>query len=492
MRQIATFQTQATGTSYRLCFHVASTSASAYTIAVDNVVVGPQTQLYGAPVTDWVDYTPTGTWLVNTSYYGKWRRVGDSMEVDIYVVTSGAPTATSLEVSMPSGYSIDLNKIVGATGVSLRNNLGTFTIFDNGGSPSGHIGMVVGSSTYPTTAFRFISETGAQVTSTSPFTWGASDSIKATIKIPISGWSSTVQMSNDTDTRVVAFNAGKTAAQNITLLNTFETILFDANVVDTHGTYNSATGTYTIPVSGYYHLSLGLIIQGATAGDDIYSRITYTGGTITKIWDADGTGSFPLESSGVVYLNAGDSVRGTFKNATGIRGNIIAGAGDYNVFSIRRLSGPATIASSETVAVKATTSTTSVTTTATTPAIFSVKDYDTHGIYSTSTGIATVPISGKWRISATITSGAAAVAFAATNRAVSIRVVKNGVAADIIQTFTSQVVGTWTVSIGGTTVLNLSAGDQISINCSHGTSVTDFNLSGTADGNHFEMERIGS
>jgi len=116
MRQIATFQTQATGLSYRLCFHVASTSASAYTLAVDNVVVGPQSTVQGAAISDWVSYTPTFSGMGGapattfTLTKANYRRVGDSMQIRISgrFVNNGSG-GTAVTFSLPAG-SIDLWK----------------------------------------------------------------------------------------------------------------------------------------------------------------------------------------------------------------------------------------------------------------------------------------------------------------------------------------------------------------------------------------------
>ena len=89
----ASFQSASNSTSYRLILHCATISASAYTVKFDNVVVGPLVTTTGAAMTDWVAYTPTGSWITNTTYTGKWRRVGDSMEVQGLAICSGAPTA---------------------------------------------------------------------------------------------------------------------------------------------------------------------------------------------------------------------------------------------------------------------------------------------------------------------------------------------------------------------------------------------------------------
>ena len=56
---IANFQTPYNSTSYRLIFHCATTSASAYTVKVDNVKVSPTEYTYGTPITDWQNFPTT-------------------------------------------------------------------------------------------------------------------------------------------------------------------------------------------------------------------------------------------------------------------------------------------------------------------------------------------------------------------------------------------------------------------------------------------------
>ncbi len=96
MRQLATFQSASNSTSYRLIVHTSSTSASAYTLQFDNFSVGPQIVTNGAAVSDWVSFTPTGSWTTNTTYTGLWRRIGDSMEIQAKALCSGAPTSAGL------------------------------------------------------------------------------------------------------------------------------------------------------------------------------------------------------------------------------------------------------------------------------------------------------------------------------------------------------------------------------------------------------------
>src|SRR6266853_1808485 len=121
-----TFQTASNSTSYRLIYHVAMASANAtgWTFKFDNVYVGPQNLAQGVPSTDWTSYTPTGTWTTNSTYTGKWRRVGDSMEVEVNVALAGAPnSATFTDINLPTGYTIDTTKMT--TVAANTRSLGT-------------------------------------------------------------------------------------------------------------------------------------------------------------------------------------------------------------------------------------------------------------------------------------------------------------------------------------------------------------------------------
>ena len=66
-------------------------------------------------MTDWVSWTPTGSWNTNVTYTGRWRRVGDSAEYYVKVVTSGAPNSTGLTINLPSGHVIDTTRFASST-----------------------------------------------------------------------------------------------------------------------------------------------------------------------------------------------------------------------------------------------------------------------------------------------------------------------------------------------------------------------------------------
>jgi hypothetical protein len=142
-------------------------------------------------VTAWTSFTPTGSWSSNTTYTGFWRRLGDTMEVDLLVSLSGAPNNVSLTVNIPSGYTIDTAKMVGSGAISV---VGVALYFDNAGVD--YNGSVIYSST-TSVAAETHSVSGTNVVSnglggnTMPFTWGNGDKAYLHFSVPISTWTAT-------------------------------------------------------------------------------------------------------------------------------------------------------------------------------------------------------------------------------------------------------------------------------------------------------------
>jgi hypothetical protein len=141
-------------------------------------------------VTQWVSYTPTGTWTANTTYTGKWSRVGESMDLEILVTCSGAPTVASLKVDLPTGYNIDTTKL---TSSSVDDNyMGDFICMDHGVMYY-HGRMIYASTTRLTTllfksANPFVDGTSS-IDATAPFTFGSADRVFIKGRsLPIAEW----------------------------------------------------------------------------------------------------------------------------------------------------------------------------------------------------------------------------------------------------------------------------------------------------------------
>ena len=394
LKQIATFQTQATGQSYRVCFHVASTSASAYSLAIDNVVVGPQTVQYGAPVTDWVSYTPTFVGATTSTNTGRWRRVGDSMEIMTWQALTSAIGGVP-SVTIPSGFTIDGTKL---TSSSYRM-IGTVKGYDS--STGQHF---VGEAQQDVSLQRwtFVGPNTGGWSASVPFIWASADEIECHVIVPILGWSSTVQMSNDTDTRVVAATAYANATTSVPH-NSNTKVLFGNVDIDTHGSFSTANSRYTVPVSGQYRISSLLITYPSTpfGTNSLFQVWIYKNGSIeaTLGWNINnGTYQFGVSGSLTRSFKAGDYIEIFAYQNTGAT---ITLANNTSYVSIERLSGPSAIAATESVTGKyENTAGTALTGNVEATLPFATKKYDSHGAFNGT--VFTAPISGVYQFSSTI------------------------------------------------------------------------------------------
>lgn len=85
---------------------------------VNNIVISqsPFTYKDVVEMSDWTSFTVTSSHIANTTTTGKWRRVGDSMEIQFFNAYSGAPTSAALTFDIPTGYTIDTAKITTTSG----------------------------------------------------------------------------------------------------------------------------------------------------------------------------------------------------------------------------------------------------------------------------------------------------------------------------------------------------------------------------------------
>lgn len=180
-------------TTLRLIWHVTTTSASAYSVSIDDVIVQPATVVQGAAVSDWITYSPTGSWSTNTTYTGKYRRIGDSMECQVGVILSGAPNTATLRVDLPTGFTIDTNKL------SVYST-------SNGQAVGEAVARVSGADQTGTAMATINAGTGGVwVTSqgvadawsrTIPVTWASGQNIGISFRVPITQWTSGVVLAN--------------------------------------------------------------------------------------------------------------------------------------------------------------------------------------------------------------------------------------------------------------------------------------------------------
>lgn len=128
-------------------------------------------------------------WSTNTSSSVLWRRVGDSMEVQVKVSLSGAPNNATLELTLPLSVTINTSKLAALTSTGNGGQA-----LGNGFTTQGSSGISYSLTITPasTTQLFFVLDYGvgatAYIATTVPFTYANNDSVTAIFTVPISGW----------------------------------------------------------------------------------------------------------------------------------------------------------------------------------------------------------------------------------------------------------------------------------------------------------------
>lgn len=439
-----TFQTGATTASIRFVIYNVNATSGAITLYFDDFSVGPQTAPMGPAMSDWTAVVPTFQGFGTVSSVNiQTRRVGDSLEISGGFV---AGTVTGTEARMSLVYNgatvtsadsskIPANQVVGAW--AYGGNFGanivptmiqqasvTYINFGRGSTTSSGLSLANGND---------VSANNAAVV------------IYA--KVPIAGWSSNVQMSNDTDTRVVAMSA---SLQGSGVVPNNTNIPF-VSTVDTHSAYSN--GVYTVPVSGKYKIYFKGETFGAAAYTSFY-QIKKNGfsGTLIASWYAPGAAASGGSAHGSVSIiedfKAGDTICAAFIQNSGSASYASLTGKDW-IFTVERLSGPAVVAATESVNAKYKIGT-NKSPLANNPIDFDTKTYDSHNAVTTgSSWKYTAPVSGVYSVKVVtqVTSGSSA--------AIILR--KNG----SNDTFISS--PSTTAVISGCTDIKLNAGDYIDI-----------------------------
>lgn len=287
-----------TGTkNLRAIFHVATTNATAWTLSVDNVRVGPVEAAQGPIITDWVQYTPTfGSGLgTPTEVEFRYRRVGDSLEIQgnflAGTVTSGEPTIFFPNSSWltDSTYEDASTGRIQIVGIAARQ-VATSAIFGYGVGVNANenaIRLAVQTSTIPI---------GTRITNATQLaTSGTYLTVEA--KVKIAGWSANTTLSSTSFKRMSNLLAnGTRVTATPARLGEYRTYVKSAA---------STAGTDTAPSAGW----------GPSAANGM--RIAGSVNNATA-----GTAGQPGRWE--IFVGRGKAVRWQFFSATGRAGQVSA------------------------------------------------------------------------------------------------------------------------------------------------------------------------
>jgi hypothetical protein len=477
-----TFQTPSNGSQFRIAIVNINATAGAITMLFDDLYVGPQSLAFGPAMTDVGanPWTPTGTWTTNATYAGVWQRVGDMLKAQVLVSLSGAPTG-SFTLNLPSGLSIDTNKL---TTVTRLDVLGNVVVRDDSAATV-LTGAVRYNSTTSLIALSVPSATGSAlspVTATAPFTFASLDTVELEFEVPIVGWSTNTAMSADTDTRKCTARAVRTSTQSIATA-TLTKVQFNSVTFDTHGTFDSTTNfRYVAPIADYYKIYAEVRWNASmTAASDVILQYKINGAGATTLDRQVGTANMAMKGFDKVQLNAGDYIEIFVQQNSG---GALSTEASTTFVVIEKDTGPAVVAATESVNARYTTAAGASISTSGTQLSYGTKDYDTHGAWQTNQFVA--PTVGKYRFNVMYHFTSTAL----TAGQLSFVDLKKGGAHDRYFAATQAAGGTYSHRNAGSTEINLLAGDTVTLFLT--APAASMNLSTSADLNYVEITRVGN
>ncbi|MEN0059509.1 MAG: hypothetical protein AAGB31_11790 [Bdellovibrio sp.] len=329
----------------------------------------------GTPITDWVSWTPTGTWLTNSTYTGRRRQVGDEEEFDINVALSGAPTSATLTLNLP--VTIDTAKLLGTVGN--RSELKSFagTAYDVSATSAYSVVATYNSTTE--VVLRVDGATGSLVTQAQPFTFASGDSVNVKFSVPVVGRSSSVKVSDGYDGRQLISVLTHSGTQSVATATTTKLTLLTVSTENTYGGNDTATQRIYIRSSGYYEIDaiVGYLSPNTTAGRaliDVYANGASIESVSSQLGGVNATNYSMSLSTRPFYFSAGTYIELYSQHAFGASASV-----NKATLSVRKCENPTMVASGPVVVASYTSSVGTSVGTSATLIPFATLVSDSHG-----------------------------------------------------------------------------------------------------------------
>lgn len=163
-------------------FKVACQKQGVDYLTASSAVYSVQNQNYAATSAAY-----TMSWVSNATVSGTVTRYGDRAYFEGMVVLSGAPTATGLTITLPSGFVIDVAKVPGGVGNG-RTSYGITKVYDSSAGTYPGQGQVRGNSSTVVNLDYWNGSAQASINDTSPMVFATGDSVYFKFDVPIVGW----------------------------------------------------------------------------------------------------------------------------------------------------------------------------------------------------------------------------------------------------------------------------------------------------------------
>ena len=446
----------------RFCIHVATSTTTAWTVNFDNFFLGLSPVATSAKIFDEKSYTPSSYQGLGTpsNVNVRYSQVGDKVLIQGRL-TAGTTTAAELRIALPNNY-------VSSSTYSTLEIVGTFGQ-SNAAAVSNYV-TIEPNVSYITVSQQSASNgsltkrLGSDVVSTS-----ANISFNAIVKIQ--GLSSNAASSIDFGARAIiveaAANNGAAMTANVTDINWTE---ISDNTSSWNGTQFTATESSVFRFTG----------MARTTTANTSEVLVYKNSTLYRSVNATGVSTFNKPFVFEIPLVRGDVI--SFRLSAGATLDNLAQA---HWLTITKVASPQTILNAELVNMRYTSNNGQSIGSSATDLEFEDLSDDTHGIYNTTTGIATIPYNGVYDIACSyITASATWVA----GNAIVANIVVNGTTIKDGLIRTSAYTGSGGVLVMAKGV-RLNKGDLVKCQGSNSQSAA---MSITGSNNEFSITRVGN
>jgi len=278
-------------------------------------------------LSDYVSYTPIwdnnggAASIGNGTLEGKWRRVGDSMEVFIHLKlgsTTSMGTGNAWHFAIPSGYAMDTVKTFAING----QTLGTAAVYDSSPNQSWVFAATAITSTSPN-KIQLLQNPNAtnhnSVGESDPVAWSTGTSFFIHFTVPISGWTSTSSGTLTAPRDEVQVDSGNGHGSSSTKYRRFSVVDKNVGSAITYADSSTAGATWTINVAGVYAIHYADAYSGGPAGPGITindsaastnsSSTSYAQGLRAYNAGYSGDVNVTTEANWTGNLNVGDVIR---------------------------------------------------------------------------------------------------------------------------------------------------------------------------------------
>jgi hypothetical protein len=136
-----------------------------------------------------IAWTPTGSWVSNSTYTGFWWREGNKLNFEVHILLAGAPTSATLTITLPTGTTIDTSQMLAAV-AGFTPLPGSFILVRDDSAVDSFVGWPFYNTTTSITCKKDDGDgTVSAITQAAPMTFATLDTVDIVVlDLPMVGW----------------------------------------------------------------------------------------------------------------------------------------------------------------------------------------------------------------------------------------------------------------------------------------------------------------